>query len=162
MSYWAPTAGLRSSAAGQPAAIPEGRVRSCLQQQAHSLSLPRTCCHMKQGAAAIIHRLVEQGVVHIQGLCALPILMVPWQAPALWHTQEVPQCPHVPCFAGSKQGITELGLRVSYERRIGGESDSSLGRVVLWSDQKTHRVQLKHHPASWAWALQDFQHLQSL
>jgi len=117
---------------------------------------------MKQGAATLIHRLVEQGAGHILGLGALPMLAVPWQALTLWHAQEVPQHPHIPRFAGGEQGIAELGLRVSCEGRTGGESDGSLGRVVLWSHQETHRVQLKHHPASWIWALQDLQHLQSL
>lgn len=143
MSCWAPTVGLCSSTAGCPAAVPEGRVRPRLQQQAHSRSLPCPCCHMKQGAAALIHGLVEQGAGHIQGLCALPILAVSWQAPALWHTQEVLQRPHIPRFAGSEQGITELGLWVSYEGRAGGESDGSLGRAVLWSDYETQMEQLK-------------------
>lgn len=128
-------AGLCSSTPGRPVAVPEGRVRPCLQQQGHSLSLPCPGCHMKQGAATLIHGLVKQGAGHIQGLCALlPILAIPRQAPALWHTQEVPQRPHVPRFAGGEQGIAELGLRVSYEGRTGGESDGSLGRAVLWCD----------------------------
>ena len=82
----------------------------------------------------LIHGLVQQGAGHIQGLCAFPILAVPRQAPALWHTQEVPQRPHIPRFGGGEQGIAELGLRVSYEGRTEGESDGSLGRAVLWSD----------------------------
>lgn len=76
---------------------------------------------MKQGEAMLIQRLVEQGVGQIQGLFIIPILAVLQWAPALWHTQEVPQCPHIACLAGCEQGITELGLRVSCERRTGGE-----------------------------------------
>lgn len=34
-----------------------------------------------------------------------------------------------------------------------------LGRAALWSDQGTHTM---HQLASWIWALQDLQHLQSL
>lgn len=75
---------------------------------------------MKQGAALLIHRLVQQGAGHIQ---RLPILTVLWQAPILWHSQEVLQCLHIPCLAGSEQSIAELGLRVSCEGRTGGGSD---------------------------------------
>ena len=72
---------------------------------------------MKQGEAMLIHRLVEQGVGQIQGLFIISILAVPQRAPALWITQEVLQCPHIPRLAGCEQGITELGLRVCCERR---------------------------------------------
>lgn len=115
-------------------AIPEGRVCPCLQQQAHSLVLPCPRCHVKQGAAVLIHGLVEQGAGHSQGLCALPILAASQHVLALRHSQEMPQRPHVPRFAGSEQGIEELGLRVSCEERTGRESGGFLGRAVLCSD----------------------------
>lgn len=76
---------------------------------------------MKQGEAMLIHRLIEQGVGQMQGLFIVPILAVPQWAPALRITQEVLQCPHIPGLAGCEQGIAELDLRVSCERRTRGE-----------------------------------------
>lgn len=80
---------------------------------------------MKQGAATLIHGLVQQGAGHIQ---RFSILTVPWHVPVLWHTQEVPQCLHVPCLAGSEKRIAELGLWVSCEGRTGEESDGQTGK----------------------------------
>lgn len=84
-----PQQGLCPSTAGCPAAIPERRVGPSFQQQAHSLSLPRTRGHVKQGEAVLVQGLVEQGARQIQVLCILPVLAFLQGAPVLWHAKEV-------------------------------------------------------------------------